>query len=181
MKNKKKGFTLVELIIVIAVIGILTAILVPSWMNYIRSARLKTQNNNARVIFNAAQTISQDYKFSERKLEDANKIIGKNVDFYFYWDGENGEIVNADGSDIGTKSASQIAFEREFSRKINNIYDDSDNTVYKIYVENYLVQSVVSARSESDPYYGSYPEKQEDRQTTGSSVKTFDMTTVELP
>lgn len=182
MKNKKKGFTLIELIIVIAVIGILTAILIPSWMNYLKNARLKTQNNNARVIYNASQTVVQEYKFSERKLTD--KMLGNSTDFYFYWDGSSGKVVNSDGTDcyIGggaSKSAAQSEFELEFARKINNIYDDSEGTIYKIYIKDYLVQSVASARSASDLYYGSYPEKQEDRQASGAtSVKAFDMSTV---
>jgi len=55
MKNSnKKGFTLVELVVVIAIIGVLAAILVPSMMGYVKKARLKTANGNAKTGYNAA-------------------------------------------------------------------------------------------------------------------------------
>ena len=60
MKSKRKGFTLVELIVAMAILGILIAIIVPSWGYFMRRSKERTANAKAKVIFNAAQTELQE-------------------------------------------------------------------------------------------------------------------------
>ncbi len=55
-RRNKKGFTLVELVVVIAIIGVLAAILVPTMMHFIKKARLKSANANAKLAFTTAKS-----------------------------------------------------------------------------------------------------------------------------
>jgi prepilin-type N-terminal cleavage/methylation domain-containing protein len=49
----KKGFTLIELIVVIAILAILAAILIPSLTNYLARATLAKNQSNARSHYTA--------------------------------------------------------------------------------------------------------------------------------
>lgn len=59
-ENKKKGFTLVELIVVLVILAILAALLIPALTGYIDKAKDKSIIAETRQVVMAAQTLADE-------------------------------------------------------------------------------------------------------------------------
>lgn len=59
-ENKKKGFTLVELIVVLVILAILAALLIPALTGYINKAKEKQITAETRQLVMAAQTLADE-------------------------------------------------------------------------------------------------------------------------
>ena len=53
--NNEKGFSLIELIIVVAILGVITAVAVPAYINYLYTSRLNADIATARELARSAE------------------------------------------------------------------------------------------------------------------------------
>lgn len=60
-KMNNKGFSLIELIIVIAIMAVLVAVIAPNLTSYLGNSKKKTDNSNADTIENVINTQLQNY------------------------------------------------------------------------------------------------------------------------
>lgn len=113
--KKVKGFTLIELIVVIAIIGILASILVPTMIGFIRDSKAARLNGNAKSIYNAAQLAITDYN---NGISGANKYIEPDC---VYTGSDDGQAHPSNGSDeicdltkyLGKKFGGYFAFKTD--------------------------------------------------------------------
>jgi type IV pilus assembly protein PilA len=79
MKKNNKGFTLVELIVVLVILAILAAILVPTLLGYIDRARSEKDFSTAQTVRVAAQA-AIDQAYGEGKFADGSSpATGKSL------------------------------------------------------------------------------------------------------
>lgn len=76
-KYSKKGFTLVELIVVLVILAVMAAMLVPALTGYIDEARKKKDYNAASEVLTAAQAVAAEYYAQDDTptLEEAQAYI----------------------------------------------------------------------------------------------------------
>lgn len=90
--NNKKGFTLVELVIVVAVIAILSAILIPTIGSVIKDAKDAAVKSDLRtVITNKMVETEEDVPAGYFYCKD-----GENITYVLYWNGS--EVTICEGN-----------------------------------------------------------------------------------
>jgi prepilin-type N-terminal cleavage/methylation domain-containing protein len=109
MHKSKKGFTIVELVIVIAVIAILAAVLIPTFSNLVKKANISNDTsvaknlNTALTAYEAANGTVKEFSEVLAAARDAGFIIGNlnptTDGHYFVWESKSNQILLVDGED----------------------------------------------------------------------------------
>jgi type IV pilus assembly protein PilA len=63
--SKKEGFTLIELMIVVAIIGILAAIAIPAFVNYVKRSKTSEASANLKSLFTGAAAYYEQENWSQ--------------------------------------------------------------------------------------------------------------------
>lgn len=92
-KNNRKGFTLAELLIVVAIIAVLVAISIPIFHAQLRKARLATNQANGRATFSAAEAAYLDYVAANGSVP-VNTDSGDDAVTYTYFPAAGKGILN---------------------------------------------------------------------------------------
>ena len=146
MKNKIKGFTLIEIIVAIAVIGVLSAILVPSIIGHVGKSKLASANANAKLAYETAAAYCVDTRTAGYPaFDDVNCVSLK-------WDSDTRPTYLLNGEDM--RNALKA-----------NMGENSASAGYVSIILNLNSSPAESfwAKTPDDQYVGHYPDQAEEK------------------
>ncbi len=140
MRKNKKGFTIVELVIVVAVIAVLTAVLVPTFIHLSSKAKDsidKTVVKNANIQLAAKQGLEGKNKSMSDAVKDVDEIgyhipgVSTGNDNKIVWDSEADRFVllNKD-NEVLLKDSDSVAPHSKLFKAVSSLEDREDFAVY---------------------------------------------------
>ena len=148
MKTTKKGFTLIELIVVIAIIGVLAAILVPSMLGYVKKSKISSANSAANSI----------KKGTDAGLTDLD-VAGYELTFKGWLTVTKGKLSATGGTTGGgTTTAKELTSANAGSlldEKITNYFGKFTKCDGALYINNTTCTGVIITTDGN--YYGTDP------------------------
>jgi type IV pilus assembly protein PilA len=115
MKNVQKGFTLIELMIVVAIIAILAAIAIPAYQDYI----VRSQVTEGVSLADGTKTAVAEYYANTGVFPPTNLSAGLAVNTTIK--GKYVSSVDA-GDNGGTRGKIQVTYGNQASSKINGLF-----------------------------------------------------------
>ncbi|MDE6788953.1 MAG: prepilin-type N-terminal cleavage/methylation domain-containing protein [Ruminococcus sp.] len=152
MKTTKKGFTLIELIVVIAIIGVLAAILVPTMLGYVKKSKISSANSAAASVYKAINSALTE-------LDEEGIDVGGL--WILTWDGHKwgttADTVTLSTGDVGNLGhEDQLGTDKKFDRKVSNFFED----ISKVRAGQAAIKGgscVALAIATDTTYTGTYP------------------------
>ncbi|MGN0642016.1 MAG: type II secretion system protein [Huintestinicola sp.] len=137
-----KAFTLLEMVVVVAIISIMCAIIVPNMISYRRDAKIQAANSTAQQIFDATQDYLISLETSGKKISDNFQMSGSKA--YLFVNQKDGQfkVLSESGSEINDdkliKSAKKV--KGNISGDLNGywmvvIYPETYTVKYAVYSE----------------------------------------------
>lgn len=112
-KLNKKGFTLAELLIVVAIIAILVAIAIPVFNSQLENARVSADQANIRSAYSIAQTATLLQDTSSPMKDSSGTALNTSKTYVFQKDGylaESGNDYVIKGTTVSVDTVPSVSF-----------------------------------------------------------------------